>query len=81
MKCHNCGLYVSRHNLKDSINCLKLNSEKLLELKKIYPDIVSLVDGWQQLAKIHGVTQTEREAESLKKYVKILKDLGVINEE
>jgi len=80
MKCTNCGLYVSRHDLKDSVNCLISCSEKLLELKKIYPDIISLVDGWQQLAKIHGVTQTEREAESLKKYVKILKDLGVINE-
>ncbi len=80
MKCVNCGKYVDRHNLKDSKNCLKLSSEKLNELRKIYPQIVSLVDGWQQLARVHGVTQTEQEAAALKKYVKILKDLGVINE-
>ena len=80
MKCANCGKYVDRHNLKDSKNCLKLSSEKLNELRKIYPEIVSLVNGWQQLSKIHVVTQTEQEAAALKKYVKILKDLGVINE-
>ena len=63
--------------MNEDINFIIKN---LKELRKIYPDIVSIVDSWQQLAKAHGITQTEQEAITLKKYVKILEDLGVINE-
>jgi len=52
--------------------------KKLQELKQIYPEVVSIVDGWQQLARVHGVTQTEEEKKVLEKYVKILKELDVI---
>ena len=64
-------------SLNEDINFILKN---LKELKKIYPDIVSIVDGWQQLAKIHGISQTEYDKKTLEKYVKILKNLGVINE-
>lgn len=63
--------------MNEDINFILKN---LKELKKIYPDIVSIVDGWQQLAMVHGISQTEYNQKTLKKYVKILKNLGVINE-
>jgi len=63
--------------MNEDINFILKN---LQELRKIYPEIVSLVNGWQQIASVHGITQTEDEEKSLKKYVKILKDLGVIVE-
>ena len=46
--------------------------------EKIYPSIVAIVDSWQQLAEAHGMKQTDQEAETLKKYVAILKKLGVL---
>lgn len=52
---------------------------KLQELKQIYPQVVDIVDAWQQMANIHGLKQTREEEKVLKKYVKILKELDVIN--
>jgi len=60
------------------MNCFL--TENLEELRKIYPKIVAIVNDWQQLAKIHGLVQTESEKKILKKYVIILKKLGVIAE-
>lgn len=63
--------------MNDDINFILKN---LQELRKIYPEIVSLVDSWQQIASVHGISQTEDEQKTLKKYVKILTNLGVIVE-
>lgn len=52
--------------------------KKLQELKQIYPEVVSIINGWQQMAMVHGVTQTKQEKKVLEKYVKILKELNVI---
>jgi len=34
MKCSNCGKYVDRHNLKDAKNCLRLSSQKIVDMKQ-----------------------------------------------
>ncbi|GEM_PF-5395559 len=63
--------------MNEDINFILKN---LQELRKIYPEIVSLVDAWQQVANVHGFASTENQQKVLKKYVKILTNLGVIVE-
>jgi len=53
--------------------------KNLQELRKIYPDIVSIVNNWQFMAEIHGDKQSRSEKKILTKYVKILQKLGVLD--
>ena len=54
---------------------------KIKELKEIYPEVVSIVTTWQVIAQTHGHVQTPTEKTVLEKYVNILKDLGVLDNE
>lgn len=66
--------------LKSKIkNCEQLR-KKIQELKKIYPDVVDIVNNWQMMAEVHGDKQSKKAKRILTKYVKILKDLGVLND-
>lgn len=61
------------------VNEMKKDYMKSLEeLRKIYPEVVAIVDNWMMFAHIHGEKQSPQEKKILKKYVKILTDLGVL---
>lgn len=48
------------------------------ELTEIYPKIITIVNGWQRLAELHGISLTEKQHRDLRKYVRILENLGVL---
>ena len=56
----------------------KSTKVSLAELKKIFPDFDSITSNWLSYATTHGHEQSKFERKILLKFVKIMKDLGVI---
>lgn len=55
-----------------SIDDLKYS---ILELKKIYPDVVKIVDGWAMMDHIHGGQQSESQKKLLGKFSLLMKEI------
>lgn len=49
----------------------------LLELRKVYPDLITVTGNWLALARIHRHVQDPFEIRTLRKFNKIMKKLGV----
>jgi len=85
MTCEDCGCDTLSPGVCTDCSDIRFHNYPILkkridELTEIYPKIVSIVDGWQQIASAHGITNTEDDDKVMKKYVDILKKLGVLED-